>query len=158
MIYDKDEQFIQSIEISDSKGTVLANPEHYEAITPKTATSIPQIRRDFTKIFSHGAEYLDAAGRRFDQPTHHARKILELLQLYDAETLDKAIAVAIVENCMDIKSFRMMLKEYNAGLRTLEIKTETGMENKENPDALTRDCDYYEQLTQEVRNDANAIR
>ena len=59
---------------------------------------------------------------------------------------------------MDIKSFRMMLKEYNAGLRTLEIKTETGMENRENPDALIRDCDYYEQLTQEVRNDANAIR
>ena len=52
----------------------------------------------------------------------------------------------------------MMLKEYNAGLRTLEIKTETGMENRENPDALIRDCDYYEQLTQEVRNDANAIR
>ena len=158
MIYDKDEQFIQSIEISDSKGNVLANPEHYEAIAPKTATSIPQIRRDFTKTFSHGTEYLEVAGRKFDQPTHHARKILELLQLYDAETLDKAIAISIAENCMDIKSFRMMLKEYNAGLRILEIKTETGMENRENPDALIRDCDYYEQLTQEVRNDANAIR
>ena len=111
MIYDKDEQFIQSIEISDSKGNVLANPEHYEAIAPKTATSIPQIRRDFTKTFSHGTEYLEVAGRKFDQPTHHARKILELLQLYDAETLDKAIAISIAENCMDIKSFRMMLKE-----------------------------------------------
>lgn len=158
MIYDKDEQFIQSVELSDSKGNVLANPEHYEAIASKTATSIPQIRRDFTKTFSHGAKYLEVASRKFDQPTHHARKILELLQLYDEETLDKAVAVAIAEDRMDIKSFRMMLKEYNAGLRTLDVELETLPIANEISDTLTRDCDYYEQLTQEVRNNANDIR
>lgn len=49
---------------------------------------------------------------------------MELLELYDAKILDQAIAVAIDENCMDIKSFRMLMKEYNAGLRTFEKKTD----------------------------------
>lgn len=109
-------------------------------------------------IINHQAKAIEVASRKFDQPTHHARKILELLQLYDEETLDKAVAVAIAEDRMDIKSFRMMLKEYNAGLRTLDVEPETLPIANEISDTLTRDCDYYEQLTQEVRNNANDIR
>ena len=124
----------------------------------KAATSIPQIRRDFTRTFLHGAEYLEVAGRKFDQPTHHARKILELLQLYDNQTLDKAIAVSIIENCMDIKSFRRMLKEYNAGLRTLDREAPTEITRKDTKDSFIRDCNYYEKLIQEVHHATNDIR
>ena len=156
-IYDKDEHLIETVELSTQKGNVLANPEHYETIAPRTATSIPQIRRDFTAIFKNGSKYLETAGRKFEQPTHHARKILELLQLYDPETLDKAIAVSIAENCMDIKSFRLMLKEYNAGLRTLDPTDLTDSSAEEKTGSLTRNCEYYENLTQEVHHAANDI-
>ena len=156
-IYDKEEHFIEAVEVSTQKGTILVNPEHYEAIAPRTATSIPQIRRDFTDTFKHGSKYLDAAGRKFEQPTHHARKILELLQLYDAETLDKAIAVSIAENCMDIKNFRLMLKDYNAGIRTLDTTSPVNNSSEENTDYLTRNCEYYENLAQEVHHAANDI-
>ena len=97
------------------------------------------------------------ASRTFDQPTHHARKILELLELYDAKILDQAIAVAIDENCMDIKSFRMLMKEYNAGLRIFKKKTDMISCTAIPADALTRDCDYYEKLTQEAIYAANNI-
>ena len=100
--------------------------------------------------FTNGARYLDVASRCFDQPTHHARRIMELLELYDAKIIDQAIAVAIDENCMDIKSFRMLMKEYNAGLRTFEKKTASVSCAVIPADALTRDCDYYEKLTQEA--------
>ena len=123
----------------------------------KAATSIPQIRRDFTRTFLHGAEYLEVAGRKFDQPTHHARKILELLQLYDNQTLDKAIAVSIIENCMDIKNFRLMLKDYNAGIRTLDTTSLVNNSSEGNTDSLTRNCEYYENLAQEVQHGANDI-
>ena len=156
-IYDKEEHLIEAVEVSTQKGTILANPEHYEAIAPRTATSIPQIRRDFTDTFKHGSKYLDAAGRKFEQPTHHARKILELLQLYDPETLDKAIAVSIAENCMDIKSFRLMLKDYNAGIRTLDTTSPVNNALEEKTDSLTRSCEYYENLAQEVHHAANDI-
>ena len=149
-IYDKTEAVILEVETIAGKGQSVTVPEHYEAISPKTATSIPQIRRDFTECFSNGARYLDVASRSFDQPTHHARKIMELLELYDAGTLDQAIAIAIDENCMDIKSFRMLMKEYNAGLRTFEKKTDNVSYSVITADALTRDCDYYEKLTQEA--------
>ena len=63
------------MEIAYGKGNILMNDEHYEAIRKKISTSIPQIRRDFTAAFSNGESYLKAAGRRYDQPTHYARKI-----------------------------------------------------------------------------------
>lgn len=148
MIYDRNEHLIMETEVFSGKEQILVNPEHYEAIAPRTATSIPQLRRDFSREFKHGALYLEVAGRKFEQPTHHARKILELLELYDKEILDKAIAVAIRENCMDIKSFRVLLKEYNAGLRTLDVGESTkGMHPPVTDSVLTRECDYYENLT-----------
>lgn len=149
-IYDKKEALILEVEAITGKGRSVTDPEHYDAIAPKTPTSIPQIRRDFTERFTNGARYLDAASRSFDQPTHHARRIMELLELYDAKIIDQAIAVAIDENCMDIKSFRMLMKEYNAGLRTFEKKTASVSCDVITIDALTRDCDYYEKLTQEA--------
>lgn len=156
-VLDKDEKLIVQWEACDEKKKTYVLAQHYEAIAPKVSTSIPQIRRDFTKIFSNGAKYLDAAGRQFEQPTHHARKIMELLELYEADTLNQAIAVAVEENRMDIKNFRMLLKEYNAGTRSFTIKeaTVTSPVSADAGESLTRDCDYYEQLTQEANYAAN---
>lgn len=111
LIYDKQGEQILSVEKSQEKGITVSNSEHYAAIARKTSTSIPQIRRDFTEIFKNGKKYLDAAGRRFDQPTHHARKILELRDLYDTELLDYFIGLAVTEDSMDITHFKALLKE-----------------------------------------------
>lgn len=91
--------------------------EHYKAIAPKTATFIFQIRRDFNAGFSNDIRYLDAAERKFAQPTHHARKIMELGELYDDGTLHMFIGTAMDEDKMDIRSFRALFREYNSGLR-----------------------------------------
>ena len=152
-VYDSKENFIADIEAFDGKSNTLTVASHYDAIAKKVPTSIPQIRRDFTARFSNGYRYLEAAGRKFDQPTHYARKIMELQELYDDEVLDVFIGLCVDEDKMDIKSFRFMLREYNNGTRTLDapIHQETAPGN--NTDfSLTRDCSYYEEYGREVTN------
>jgi transposase len=158
MIYDANGNFILSREAFEGKQNIRADAEHYEPIAPKVATSIPQIRRDFTARFSNGARYLEAAGRKFDQPTHHARKIMELQELYADSVLDTFIGISVDEGKMDIKSFRTILREYNNGQRRLdESQQETSSMNadQQEQDPLTRDCSYYEAYTKEVYHAGN---
>lgn len=158
-IYDAKENFIMCLESSDGRHQTLTDPGHYEPIAPKVSTSIPQIRRDFTARFRNGAKYLEAASRKFDQPTHYARKIMELQELYDDQLLDYFIGTAVEEDKMDIRSFRSLLRDYNSGKRTV---------TQEQPDnsmqatsfggddiSLTRDCSYYEFTVEEGQHATN---
>lgn len=154
-LYDQKENLILRFEVSDKKHDVVTNLEHYEAIAKKVSTSIPQIRRDFTERFSNGYHYLEAAGRKFDQPTHYARKIMELQELYDDHVLNRFIGIAVVEDKMDIKSFRTLLRDYNSGQRLIGMETPDPNEDAvyQDEDALlTRDCSYYEINVMEVRS------
>lgn len=85
--------------------------------------------------------------RRFDHPTHHARRIFELQELYDDSVLDYFIEVAIDEDMMDITSFRSLLRDYNNGYRTLldESNNQGSTANE-----LIRNCSYYEESAKEV--------
>lgn len=150
MVYDADENFIQSMEAFDGKHLIHTDPDHYEPIAPKVPTSIPQIRRDFTARFQNGARYLAAAGREFDQPTHYARKIMELQELYEDAVLDEFIGIAVDKGKMDIRSFRAMLREYNSGQHMTVDKAES-----HNAAALTRDCSYYEEVAKEAGHAGN---
>jgi len=152
-IYDRTENLVLTLEASERKHDVRTDPEHYKEIVSKTATSIPQIRRDFTAKFSNGLNYLEAAGRKFDQPTHHARKIMLLEELYDAEILDRFIGYAVEHDAMDITSFKALLRDYNAGKFTFPQEKapdkvpETVLDKRQYHDddpALLRNCDYYE--------------
>ena len=137
----------QTIEAFSEKGQIRTDPDHYKEIAPKVSTSIPQIRRDFTARFRNGKRYLDAADRKFDQPTHHARKIMELQDLYDDPVLDYFIGTAVDENKMDYTSFRTMLREYNSGKRHMDA---AALSDARDNKALTRDCSYYEKCLREV--------
>lgn len=147
-IYDRHENFILDIEASKNKSEILRNQEHYEAIAKKVSTSIPQIRRDFTEIFAHGALYLENAGRKFDQPTHHARRIMELLDLFDVEVLDRFIAYAVRHDAMDIKNFKKLLKEQYHSIANAEAGISTMTEKLSvtsiDTEYALRDCSYYE--------------
>lgn len=111
VIFDAKENFIMNFEQTDKKHQTLSDPKHYEEIAPRVSTSIPQIRRDFTKRYRNGVRYLDAAGRKFDQPTHYARKIMELQELYSVAVMDALIGIAVDEDRMDTKGFKSLLKE-----------------------------------------------
>lgn len=146
-LYDAKGNFIMSFESSDDRCQTYTDPAHYEPIAPKVSTSVPQIRRDFTARYSNGPRYLEAASRKFDQPTHHARKIMELQELYDDQVLDGFIGIAVDEDKMDIKSFRGLLREYNNGIRTLAPEPpghDAGECSGGGDVSLTRDCSYYE--------------
>lgn len=140
---------IHSCEVINGKGESFKVSEHFDEIRPKVNTSIPQIRRDFTEIFSNGAKFLEAAGRKFEQPTHHARKIMELQELYDTDVLDRFIGIAIDEDMMDIKSFKKLLKEHN---RNKEKSVDSIQQTIPVQSYLTRDCSYYENITREVES------
>lgn len=152
LIYDSHKKFILSVERADEKGTAVRNQEHYRDIAPKISTSIPQIRRDFTTLFTNGKKYLDAADRKFDQPTHHARKILELSDLYDHDLLDYFIGQAVEKDVMDIHSFRKMLKEESReALKTLTEPSDEKassinpeLSRKANEEGLIRNLNYYD--------------
>ena len=156
-IYDMKENLVLKLEASDKKQSIHTDPKHYDAIAPKVSASIPQIRRDFTERFSNGQRYLEAAGRKFDQPTHHARKIMQLADLYDDPTLDRFIGYSVDYGKMDIKSFKSLLRDYNAGKLSMQESepTDTAMESRmiyrdDNP-ALLRDLSYYENIGTEVK-------
>lgn len=159
-IYDQKEVPILTLEAADDKHEILTNPEHYEPIMKKVSTSIPQIRRDFTQRFKNGMRYLDAAGRKFDQPTHYARKIMELQELYDDHILDLFIDYAVSHDMMDIKSFRKLLRDYNSGKLPLPLETgqtQSGTKGtgiivsyRDDDPNLTRDCSYYEDSIKEA--------
>ena len=152
-IYDRKEDLVLTRESSMSKGDVLRDQAHYEAIAKKVPTSIPQIRRDFTKLYRNGKAYLDAAGRKFDQPTHYARKIMAYQDIYEREILDALLGIAVKKDALDIKSFRSLLKEFNAGRLAIEaVPAETLTEEPvtrnegDTEDALLiRDCSYYDE-------------
>ena len=149
-LYDRNENRVLTLEASDKKHDVKTDPAHYEAIAKPVSTSIPQIRRDFTRRFTNGQRYLDAAGRKFDQPTHYARKIMLLGDLYDDSALDRFIGYCVDVDKMDIKSFKGILRDYNAGKLKLpesdpeDKETGSGMDYRDDDPALTRDCSYYE--------------
>ena len=143
-IYDSKGNLILKTETVPGKKKVIKDDEHYKEIAPRTPTSIPQIRRDFTALFKNGERYLTEAGRKFDQPTHHARKILEFRDIYDDEVLDSLIGVAINQNALDIWSFRELLKTYNKN------NASTGNASKPaksvpSDESLVRDCSYYQE-------------
>ena len=152
-IYDMKENRVLTLEASDKKHDVKTDPVHYEAIATPVSTSIPQIRRDFTSRFTNGQHYLDAAGRKFDQPTHYARKIMLLGELYDDPTLDRFIGYCIEADKMDIASFKGILRDYNAGKLMLPEPAPESMgaghemDPQDDDPALTRDCSYYEANT-----------
>lgn len=148
-VYDRNENLFQTMESVQGKHNILMNDEHYEQIRKKVSTSIPQIRRDFTATFSNGEAYLKAAGRRYDQPTHYARKIMEYLELYDVPVLDSLIGIALKRDELGIKDFRKILREYNS--RNLNLNENQDNSKDSDQDnvttdeaALTRDLDYYE--------------
>lgn len=147
-LYDMRENPVLTLEISNERHTVRTDPVHYEEITKPVSTSIPQIRRDFSARFTNGQRYLDAAARKFDQPTHHARKIMLLADLYDDVILDRFIGYCVDHDKMDIRSFKGILRDYNAGKLSIpgtgEESVESGMPCREEDPELTRDCSYYE--------------
>lgn len=152
-LYDQKENLILRFGISDKKHDIVSNPEHYEAIAKKVSTSIPQIRRDFTERFNNGYNYLEAAGRKFDQPTHYARKIMELQELYDDHVLNRFIGIAVAEDKMDIKSFRSLLRNYNSEQCLMGMEEQKPNEQpvyQDEDSFLTRDCSYYELNLKEV--------
>lgn len=151
-LYDIKKNYVMKLEASRNKHEILTNSEHYKNVAPKAPTSIPQIRREFTARYSNGLAYLEAAGKKFDQPTHYARKIMLLEELYDTDTLNRFIGYAIQHDSMDILSFKELLKAYNAGRLSLpeiseqrpEVLCKTG-EYRDDDSKLLRDLDYYEQ-------------
>lgn len=161
-IYDKQEKLIHTYEADEKSHEIRRVDEHYSEISPKTSTSIPQIRRDFTAAFSHGALYLECAGRKFNQPTHHARRILELQELYEIEVLDRFIAYAVKNNMMDIKSFKRLLKEHFREIAYTDDKDAWNkmsasegrqitdcMPSSSVPGGILRECSYYEDIGKE---------
>jgi transposase len=142
-LYTMELEYIMSMEAQTGKHVTFKNPKHYEDIAVKASKSIPQIKRDFTSIFKNGDAYLKAASGLFQQPSYHARKILELLDLYEPEILDKIIAYAIANDKFDISSIKRLIRNdfFKIIEDTIENKNVLEIANAEE---ITRGCDYYE--------------
>jgi len=147
-VYTMEMKHIITFEAGDGKNGTYSDDSHYADIKV-VSKSIPQIRRDFSTIFENGGKYLDVAGRKFDQPTHHARKILQLLDLYESEDLDKIIAYGLKHDILDIKSLKKLIKEKGFEIIHGHENASISELASAQPEDLIRNCDYYEN-TREV--------
>lgn len=143
----EEQEYIMSLELQDGKHGIFKNPEHYEAIAVKASKSIPQIKRDFTSTFKNGEAYLKAATGLFGQPSYHARKILELLDLYEPEVLDKIIEYAIANNKLDIKSIKQLIRNDFFKIIADEAETKNSIESTD-IGGIIRSLDYYEESSE----------
>ena len=142
-IYDTNEQLILSVEATQGKYSTLKNKEHYEPISRRVNKSIPQIKRQFCATFSQGTNYFNLATKLVQQPSYHARRILELTDLYSVEALDKIINYGVANSCVDIKSIKKLLKESYFDIVTNEDMAQALVATTQ--PGITRDCSYYEE-------------
>ena len=77
--------------------------------------------------------------------------LMLLSDIYDDQTLDRFIGYCIEQDKLDIKSFKEILRDYNAGklalpLPAAEMAPGPVFKNgyRDDDPALTRDCSYYE--------------
>jgi transposase len=145
-LYTIKSEYIMSVEVRDGKHGTFKDPKHYEAIAIRASKSIPQIKRDFTSTFGNGEAYLKAATGLFQQPSYHARKILELLELYEADVLDKILEYAIKHEQLDIKSIKQLIKNNFFEIIAIgdDASEATDISDISDIDGITRSCDYYE--------------
>ncbi len=144
---------IHSVEKSDERHVIIKDDSHYEAIAQAVPTSLPQIRRDFTARFANGERFLEMAEKRVNQPARVARDIMKLQDLYDDETLDKFIDMAIEAENFSTKAIKMMIKDYNSAEQQEPVsssQTTTPSLSIGEMD-LIRDLSYYENSVREVR-------
>lgn len=133
-IFNKKREIIFETEKVDKR--IVRCDEHYENIRKPVSTSLPQIKRDFTARFKNGTKYLEESYSYISEPARHARKIMELQDLYDDWLLDEFIGKAIEEKKFEYKQFKELLRNYNSGKS----------QSVSDMDELTRDCSYYENL------------
>lgn len=146
-IYTEEKEYIMSLELQDGKHGIFKNPEHYEDIKVKASKSIPQIKRDFMSTFKNGEAYLKAATGLFQQPSYHARKILELLDLYEPKILDKVIAYAIANDKLDIKSIKQLIRNDFFKIIADEAKANEVIKSIDT-EGIIRSLDYYEESSE----------
>lgn len=146
MVYASNGRLIQTMQMLDGKKQIDRKNEHFSEIKV-VAKSIPQIRRDFTNTFENGAKYLEIASRKFDQPTHHARKILQLLDLFDAHEIDQFLAYGIEHDILDIKGLKKLIKDQ--GLEILHPNRKISITSDDSNSGLVRNCNYYENAQKE---------
>ena len=148
-IYLPDGKHIYTLEAVDGKHKEVKDENHYDAVktVPK---SIPQIKRDFTAAFDNGAKYLEIAGKHLQQVSHHAREILKLLDMFEAEDLDRILAYAIEHEFYTIREIRNLIKEKGFEILHTDEESEQLKSAKESePEGLTRSLDYYEKNVKE---------
>ena len=109
-LYDLQNQWITSHELSQSHCSTTRIEFHYADIALKTPKSIPEVKRVFTRTFSRGAEYLEKASKKLQQPSYHARQILKLQELYPLESLELLLGYCIDHNIYAIDSIKETLR------------------------------------------------
>lgn len=148
-VYTMDNQLIQTLLIQDGKHQIKTQDEHFTDIRVVTK-SIPQIKREFTECFQNGQSYLDELAKVAQQPSHHARKILQMADTFSYEDLDRLMGYAIELKRVEIKAFKAMVKEKGYELLYQEQKPLLQELEKQSDIGLTRDCSYYEKVQETV--------
>lgn len=148
-VYSMDDQLIQTLTVQDGKHQTKTQDEHFSDIRVVTK-SIPQIKREFTERFQNGQCYLDELAEVTQQPSHHARKILQMADTFSYEDLDILMGYAIELKKVEIKDFKALVKEKGYELLYQEQKPLQQELEKQSDIGLTRDCSYYEQVQENV--------
>ncbi len=143
-IYSKEDELIAEYDLTIDKAHVNKTDEHYAAIENKVSKSIPEIKRLMISTFYNGELYFTAASKILDQPSYHARKILQLVELYPVDHIEKVIAYCLDKDIYSFEDIKDILKrKYFEIILSGESQKDVEMlEDKDNQ--VIRALDYYE--------------
>jgi transposase len=98
-VLDAKRQLLVEHQLSPSKGTIVLRPEHYAPLRRGTPRTYVVLAEQFLRQFPQQAAFLESlvAQHKLD-PTRHLRGIMDLVSLYDAPSVERALGVAQTYN------------------------------------------------------------
>lgn len=149
LVYSMKDELLYTLYALDGKHQVQRDEEHFSDIKV-VSKSIPQIKREFTEVFQNGETYLSELAKVTQQPSHHARKILQMRDTFETKDLDILMGCAIEQGKVNIKDFKTLVREQGYTLLH-DLKSPLQQELKAQPESgMTRSCDYYETAQEAV--------
>ena len=143
-IYSQKGKLIAKHRIPETKGNTIINKDHYKGLIKRTNNSSKYIKEKFIQYFPRRRSYLETVEMKSNGWKRQINKILDLLEIYKQEDIEKAIESSIRHNVYSYNYIIAYMREHC----DIEYKEYTTIFNKNiEITGIQRSLKYYEEIT-----------